>query len=82
MKTLIIPIILLFAALWGLGEFHLSFFPFKVKLEKPYQLIGITLIVIGLILFQTQERIDTKKRILQQLTEAAEAEISKSINPI
>lgn len=82
MKSLIIPTILLFIALWGLGEFHIQWWPFRLRLEKPYQLLGILFVVIGLILFKTQAQKDTKKAIIEQMQREVEIEILKSIKSI
>jgi hypothetical protein len=73
MKSFIIPIIILFIAIYGLGEFRISISPFKIYLERPYQLVGVLMIAIGTFLIKEQGERDTKKAIIEQLQEELES---------
>lgn len=74
---LFILIFLLFTALWGLGEFKFQLWPFRIYLEKPYQLAGMFLLAIAMILFRYQERKDTIKDFVEEATEVIEQSVEQ-----
>ena len=76
----LIPIILLFIALWGIGEFKIQLWPFRIYLEKGYQIFGFILIAIGIILIRYQERKDTIKDFVEEATEAVEQSVEQPKN--
>jgi hypothetical protein len=79
MKSIIIPIILFFVGIYGLGEFRITFAPFKAEIERPYNLLGMFLIALGIVAFQHQAEQDTKKAFIKIIQEEIEKQVETDL---
>lgn len=65
-------------SIWGIGGVKFSLNPLSIHFGKPYQLIGIILIIAGVLFLQHQERVS----LIDEITDYAESEIEKKIDNI